>query len=613
MHQHKGLKLPIYFCLLVILAIPLIVTNDLAFIFITGKNFTFRVTVEVLFALYILLMVYAPQYQPRFSWILVSFALFLFFSCISAIYGIDPGFSFLGSYQRMDGVVTIAHLFIYFIVLSHVIKTENAWSYVFYASITVATIVAIIGIIKYDLSSTLGNHQFSAILLFFNVFFIVLLIVRSSSILQGLILGCIGAFLCSVMFLAGERGVLCATLIAGIISVWYVSRFRQNAHMKYFAITLTLSIILVILFISKFHPELFENSQRYMRYFSIEWYFEGMRHRANLWSIAFNGFKDHPVFGWGINNFPYVFNKYYNSFYCSYDMWMDKAHNNYLEWLVSGGIFGFCAFLGLIFTPIIYICTKGKKLFSTSERAVLLGLLSGYLTLNVFYFDTITSYICLINVLAYIHAYVSTPLPKWEFPKKYIPFTIMPILIIATTSLIYYLTLPSFLAAREAMLATQTPDIKGQYQWMHKAWMRHGIGNLELLEKFNPIVQSLLVSNAFSPQEKFNVAHEIETELKQYIANKPLDPRAYYFLISLNMTTNDLEKAKQTLTAVWLLTPKKEYTIMLQGAIEFGMGHLEDARNLFIKSICVKTSRTLYDRVNEAIEQQKKRVIEQPT
>ena len=607
MHQYNWLKIPIYFCLLVILAIPLIVTNDLAFIFITGKNFTFRITVEVLFALDILLMLYDTEYQPKFSWILGSFVLLLFFSVISALNGVDPRFSFLGSYQRMDGIITLVHLLMYFIVLSHVIRTEEAWSRIFYVFIAVALMVSFKGIIDNDLSSTFGNHQFSAIYLFFNIFFVAFLMARSSSILKSILLGCIGIFFCVVMFFTSERGVLCAALGASAVSVWLISRYRQIKYMKYFVITLTLGIVFLILLLSKFHPEIFKNSHRYMRYFNIEWYKEGLGLRGNLWVMALKGFKDHPVLGWGYNNFTYVFNQYYNSFSCNYEMlWMDRAHNNYLEWLVTGGVFGFCTYLAFLFAPIIYICTVGKKIFSASERTVLLGLMSGCLILNVFYFDTITSYICFISILAFIHTHVSTPFPKWEFPKKYIPFTIMPILVIAISSLVYYLTIPSLLAAREAMIATNTQDIKGQYQWMHQAWMRNGIGNLEILEKFNPIVQSLLANNAISPEEKFYIAHKTETEMKQFIEIKPLDPRPYYSLITLYIAMNDLEEAKQTLATVWRLTPKKEYTMMLQGAVELGMGHLEEARNSFKNSICIDISRTLYDQVNSALEQQKK-------
>ena len=91
-------------------------------------------------------MLYDHEYQPRFSWILVSFILFLFFSVVSALAGVDPKYSFFGSYLRMDGIVTITHLFMYFIVLGHVIKTPEGWTHFFYASIVVAFIVALLGI-----------------------------------------------------------------------------------------------------------------------------------------------------------------------------------------------------------------------------------------------------------------------------------------------------------------------------------------------------------------------------------------------------------------------------------------------------------------------------------
>lgn len=606
MYQYKGLKIPITICLLAILSLPLLVTNDLSYIFITGKNFAFRVLVEVLFALYLLLMLYDNKYQPRYSWILIFFTLFLLFSIISALLGVDPRFSFLGSYLRMDGIVTLAHLFIYFVVLSHVIKTQSEWSYFFYASILVAFFVALIGIIEHNPSSTFGNVQYSAVYLFFNIFFVAFLIAHSTNIYIRFILVCVAATLAFAMLSAGERGVVCATLCAGIVSFGYLILYRRTVSIKYFIMAIVSSIVLFALFLFIFPPDFSDNETGFLRYFNLDLYKEGLSIRGKLWMIALSGFTEHPLLGFGINNFTYMFNQHYDSFYCNYNLWMDKAHNNYLEWLVCGGLIGFFAFLGFLLSPVMYLFTSGKKLFNDSERAILFGLLFGYLVINLFYFDTLTSSICFINVLALIHAQVSSPLPKWNIRKNFIPFTVVPTLVITTSLLIYYLTIPSLLAARESMLATRLPDIKDQYQLMHQAWNRNGIGNQEIMERLNPLVIQLLSSNAISSEDKYYIARQSEEELNQFIANKPRDPRAYYGLISLLMMTNNYEHINETLTAVKLLTPQKEYTMMIEGIVNLALGHLEESRDLFKQSICLETSKKLYDQVNQTMEQNSK-------
>lgn len=597
MHQYAWLKIPIVLCLLAIISIPLIVTNDLAYVFITGKNFTFRIVTDVLFALYLVLMLYDKNYQPKNSWILVTFGLLLLVSVISALVGEDAVFSFFGSYFRMDGIIALIHLFMYFVVLSHVINTKERWHYFFYVTTAVALTVAILALVNNNPASTFGNVQYSAMYLFFSIFFVALLIAQTDSRARQVLLMGMAVIMAYVMLIAAERGVLCAFLCAIVISASYFYYYQRPKYFKYGLMALLLGMLILSAILFLFRDSLTHSQTGFMRYFNFDSYKEGANIRGGLWAMAFQGFTEHPFWGWGINNFNYVFNQHYNPIYCTSELWVDRAHNNYLEWLVSGGIVGFIAFLSLLFAPIFYLFTTVKKVFSVAERAILLGVLSGYLILNLFYFDTLTSYLCLITVLAYIHAQVSKPFPAIVLPKQYISFAVLPTLVIACTLSIYYLTMPSLLAAHDAMLASQTNNLKEQYQLMHRAWMRHGIGNQEIMEKYNPVIMQLLGSDTLTPQEKQTIALQTQEKLDQFIKNKPKEPRAYYFLISLYMAMGDFDNAKKTLSAVQRLTPNKEFTMMVEGVMELSLGNLEKSKDLFKQSMCLETSRMLYEQI----------------
>ena len=52
--------------------IVLYVADSMFFPFITGKNFTFRILVEVMLGAWALLMFIDTTYRPRFSWILAA-------------------------------------------------------------------------------------------------------------------------------------------------------------------------------------------------------------------------------------------------------------------------------------------------------------------------------------------------------------------------------------------------------------------------------------------------------------------------------------------------------------------------------------------------------------
>ena len=64
------LKGVMYVSLFAVVLLPWYVENEWFFPFITGKNFYFRILVEIAFASWVLLALYDKQYRPRFSWIL---------------------------------------------------------------------------------------------------------------------------------------------------------------------------------------------------------------------------------------------------------------------------------------------------------------------------------------------------------------------------------------------------------------------------------------------------------------------------------------------------------------------------------------------------------------
>ena len=65
--------------------IPFIVSTELFFPFITGKNFAFRIIIEIIFASWLLLAIRDVSYRPSFSWIFTIVAAFVGFIALAAI------------------------------------------------------------------------------------------------------------------------------------------------------------------------------------------------------------------------------------------------------------------------------------------------------------------------------------------------------------------------------------------------------------------------------------------------------------------------------------------------------------------------------------------------
>ena len=142
--------------------------GDLFFPFITGKNFFFRIVVEILFALWAAAAIFDKKYRPRASPIFWAVLATVGVLTLSTIFGENPYRSFWSNYERMEGLVAHLHLLAYFLMLISVFKNETDWRRFFYFSIAVSFIIAIYSYLQFmgkleihqssdRLDATLGN------------------------------------------------------------------------------------------------------------------------------------------------------------------------------------------------------------------------------------------------------------------------------------------------------------------------------------------------------------------------------------------------------------------------------------------------------------------------
>lgn len=108
--------------------------------------------------------------------------------------------------------------------------------------------------------------------------------------------------------------------------------------------------------------------------------------RLIVWQGAIDIFKRYPILGSGVETFAY---SYYNfrptshNLVSEWDFLYNKAHNEYLNYLSTTGIFGFLSYLAIIFVYILwtirYLLTKGRQM-GTSDYLLHASLLAGYIS-----------------------------------------------------------------------------------------------------------------------------------------------------------------------------------------------------------------------------------------
>lgn len=164
-------------------AVALVVGNGMYFPFITGKAFLFRIGVELAFFLYLALAISDKSYRPKWNALTIAFAAFVLMMLVADIFAVNPFKAFWSNFERMDGFVTLAHLFIYFVVASAVLKGSRDWKVWMLTQVTLSVymlffcFLQLVGEAKINqggvrVDGSLGNAAYLAVYMMFHIFFL---------------------------------------------------------------------------------------------------------------------------------------------------------------------------------------------------------------------------------------------------------------------------------------------------------------------------------------------------------------------------------------------------------------------------------------------------------
>lgn len=416
--------------LFLITFLPLYVSNELFFPFITGKAFAFRILVGIATASYLVLAAIDKRYRPQFSWMFVIFAGFVAWMVVANFLAINPEKAFWSNFERMDGWVTLVHVFALFVVAGAVLSVEKLWRRWWLYFISVATVVCSYGVIQLmglaeihqggvRVDASFGNAIYLAVYLMFSILAAAWIAVTSHGWLRNVLLG-FCALAAMILFYTASRGALIG-LVAGASAasvLWlFLSRkeWMQKGGNKSMrgAVAVLLGIGLVIGSFFLMRDSAFvQNEPALARLSTIFSLSDELQVRMTLWGMALKGVSEDPITGWGQEGFNYIFNKYYDPSLYAQEPWFDRVHNNYLDWLVAGGIPALALFATLLVLAI-YGALRAPNL-NREERAILAGILIAYAVQAIVVFDNLFSYIPLVMILALVHAQSARPIKAFE-------------------------------------------------------------------------------------------------------------------------------------------------------------------------------------------------------
>lgn len=596
--------------LFIIPFIAFIVPNGFFFPFITGKGFTFRILVEVLFGLFALLAFIDASYRPKLSWITKSVLFFTIAILIADIFGENAHKSLWSNYERMEGFVLIAHLFLYYIVASSVFKTVTDWNRYFNVSIIASVGMSLFGVSQLlgksvinqgadRLDGTFGNSAYFAIYLVLHIFLCLYMLAKhSKQVWLKWTYGSIILLEVVILYFTATRGAILG-LIGGLIITGLIIAFKEkeNVFFRKLAYGLLVGVAVVVLgFVSIKNTDYAKNSKVLSRFTTLSFSEIKTQGRYYVWPMATKGFLERPILGWGQENFNFVFNKYYDPGLFGQEEWFDRTHNVFLDWLIAGGLVGFAGYASM-YVAMFYYVWRRKSRMSVSEKAIFTGMIAAYIFHNIFVFDNLISYIIFFFLLAYIHSTNSGEKEENNlfytkaFSKDALVWVVSPAIVILTVGTIYFVNVPA-LVANTTLIESIQPQKEGaekNLSMFKEVFSSNSFGSSEALEQL--IQATVQVYSGQLPdkikQDFYNLS---KLELEKKIKEVPNDARYLVFAGSFFNRFGQYDEAIKYLEQALKESPNKQSIYFELGSSYLGKGDRQKMFELFKKAYELKPS-----------------------
>jgi len=557
--------------------VALVAPMDMFFPFITGKNFVFRIAVELAFALYLALALFDASYRPKWNLLTIAFTCFTSVMLVADIFAVSPSTAFWSNFERMEGFVTLAHLFAYFIVMSTILREKKDWTGWLYATSAVSVymtaysylqlagkIVINQGGVRVD--GLLGNASYLAVYMLFHIFFLLYLLCQKEirNVYARVAAVVLIALELVILYNTATRGAILGLIGGVLISAVYIAwKERESALLRKSAFSLVgLVIIIVGGFYAARNTDFVRNSPVLSRFATISWHDStATQAREYVWPMAINGFKENPILGWGQEGFMYVFQKYDVPEMYNQEAWFDRAHNAYLDWLVAGGALGLLSYLSL-YILALYMIWKSNT-FIPREKAILLGLLAAYAFQELFIFDNLVSYMLFASLLALVASQSNNDQFAQKIKNESIEEIGTPIML----SVVGLFILAAFLINGNAYaqnielikaLGGGNKGVGPLLVSFQKALDRQSFGTFEGRTQMSLVASQVVASSQVSDTDKAAFATATISEFEDQIKKTPYDARAYLQLGDFLSQIGSSDEAIELLSKAVALSPEKQ-------------------------------------------------------
>lgn len=582
---------------------PCILLKEYFFPFVSPKTVFFRIIVDIIFIAYVFLVISNRKYLPKINPLTIALTVFLFVTVLTSFTGVNLARSFWSVFERMTGLLTFFHLYVFSIILSSVFTEKKYWERLLSISILVGILICFYTWTAEEPSSrgggTVGNTSFLAGYLLFNVFFSIILFFTKSGwwkIIYALTLSVlIAGLFFSIEPCRGAIGAfLIATFLLGLSYLFFCLFLSDKKELRivgFLLIGLLIVGALIALQLDVFKQMVI-----------AEWQGSSIQSRAIVWKMAYQGWQEKFWLGWGQENFNVVFAKYFNpQLPLSGDIWYDRAHNVIFDTAVTSGMLGLLSYFAVFAVAIFNLFLISFKVAKRKNLFFPLGmisLLTAYFIQNLFVFDMISSYMMFFLSLAFVSFLISsskdesriTP-PAGE--KNPLDAPIGGLLIILAILTLYFGNIQPALASRYTLSGVIYP-LEESFPFFQKALATSPIAWFEAPEQ----LAIRLAGFSSQPAKDMKILDDgfkfTEETLKKSTNNSPLDFRLQLFLgryynnlFQFNGKAESLVLAEETFKKAATMSPQNQQvywslgqTLLFQGRRSEAIEYLKKAVDL---------------------------------
>ncbi len=568
---------------------PLIVANSSFFPFITGKAFFFRILTEIAVGAWVLLALFDKEYRPRFSWIGGAAFALIAWMFIADLFAVNAEKALWSNFERMEGFVLLIHLYGFFLAAGNVLRVEKKWRAWFLTSLGVSTILVFHAFLQLSgaapihqgstrIDASFGNSAYFAIYLLFNTciaFWLALTEERRFLRYALLALGVVEGYL---VFLTQTRGTILALLGAAALSA-LLTALTAGKRARTVAVGALLTLLVFVGgFLALRESAFVQENGTLERIASIS--LADGEVRFTIWGMAWEGFKERPLLGWGQEGFNYVFNKYYEPSLYAQEPWFDRAHNAFIDWLMAGGLPALAAYLALFVSAIVLLWRRSE--LSRPERIALTAALLGYAFHNLFVFDNLYSYVYFFAILALIESQVGRQSARLEsYPE--VARDNAPAALAAGAALLlvfmYVVNAPSARAARDLITAISPSGagIETNVRAFEALLLDPPPQAQEIREQLVSFAGRVVGEATIPAAIRQEVAALTVREFEAQNTAHPGDMRTLIQLSAAYRVAGDVAGAREALQQAVALSPQKPHTLLQLAFLEWEIGAVEEA------------------------------------